>query len=428
MLSPILPVILPFLVVGCGPPANLADDSDGTELKVGDIEGEDTKADGNWGSALVCKPVPNLPALKHPRITISINGRTVHVVDPETGYDKVFPAGVGAIETDETAPEFGESKSYYPILATGSNDFNLRIANIQPCKTWWTDDETGEKLPVFAGLPFMPFYGGYAMHGPIDNYKAANGGTLRRGFVSHGCVRMQSQDVLELYARIKTLVSVPVHVQREPERLPNGARVELAERFIGSECTVDADCNYAGGVCHKNDYGRSFCSKVCTSSCPDKAGFPTTFCVADPNTANQGMCVSKVTAPLNTDCRPSDQLVPVVQKRWKQSVSATVCVPGTRGFTGDHCRTTTECQAGGSCVGATATEPGVCTQACTATCADLDGAPWTFCGRETTLSSGPTCLRECTPSSNGSECGAGEACQARTRVRDGKTKYACIPQ
>ena len=60
--------------------------------------------------------------------------------------------------------------------------------------------------------------GNYAIHGPIDNYRAANGGNLRRGYVSHGCVRMAAADVLEVYARIKGVASVPVHVQREPER------------------------------------------------------------------------------------------------------------------------------------------------------------------------------------------------------------------
>ena len=37
-------------------------------------------------------------------------------------------------------------------------------------------------IPVvwFAGLPFLSFYGNYAIHGPIDNYRAPNGGNLRR--------------------------------------------------------------------------------------------------------------------------------------------------------------------------------------------------------------------------------------------------------
>lgn len=431
LLAVLLPVAtLVFAGGGCGQPPNLADDSDGTELRVGDIDGEDTKADGNWGSALTCKPVPNLPPLKNPRITVSLNGKTVHVVDPETGYDKVFGVGVGKLQTDEAEPEFGESLSYYPVIATGKNDFTLKTSAIQPCKTWYTDPDTGEKSPVFAGLPFMPFYGGYALHGPIDNFKAPNGGTLRRGYVSHGCIRMQSEDVLEIYARIKNLVSVPVRLQREPERLADGRRVELADRFIGSECAVDADCNYAGGVCQPNPLGgRGFCSKACTSTCPDKAGFPTTFCVADPQSATAGICVAKVTAPLNSECRPSDHMIATTTKRFKQTASASVCLPGTRGFIGDRCSATAPCSLGNTCVGATANEPGMCTQSCTSACPDLENAPWTFCGKEPSLtatSAASTCLRECTPVSNGSECSANEDCVARVRTRDGKQKYACI--
>ena len=41
-----------------------------------------------------------------------------------------------AINTEPTEPEFGESRTYYPILATGGNDFSLRVNQIQPCKTW----------------------------------------------------------------------------------------------------------------------------------------------------------------------------------------------------------------------------------------------------------------------------------------------------
>lgn len=59
---------------------------------------------------------------------------------------------------------------------------------------------------------------------PIDNYRAPSGGNLRRGYVSHGCIRMEAAGVLEVYARIRGVGSVPVHVQRAPER--EGERVD----------------------------------------------------------------------------------------------------------------------------------------------------------------------------------------------------------
>src|SRR6267142_560995 len=68
---------------------------------------------------------------------------------------------------------------------TCKHEFAITPSTIQPCKFWWTDPETGKKQPVFAGLPFLSWYGNFAIHGPIDNFRAANGGSLRRGYVSH---------------------------------------------------------------------------------------------------------------------------------------------------------------------------------------------------------------------------------------------------
>lgn len=90
---------------------------------------------------------------------------------------------------------------------------------------------------MFAGLPFLSWSGNYAIHGPIDNFRAANGGTLRRGYVSHGCIRMPSADVLELYGRIKGVASVPVHVQRARDRKPNGSSA-CRSHPVGSAITV----------------------------------------------------------------------------------------------------------------------------------------------------------------------------------------------
>src|SRR5262249_10395882 len=165
--------------------------------------------------------------------------------------------------------------------------------------------ETGEKAPVFAGLPFMSWSGSYGVHGPIDNFQAPNGGNLRRGFVSHGCIRMEAADVLEVYGRIKTAPQVPVWVQREPERTVS-ERVDGEPAWIGSECSSTADCNFPDGFCHTNPYSeRGFCTARCSKYCTDKAGYPTTFCVTDPDAAGQGMCVAKVST-VNSECRPYD--------------------------------------------------------------------------------------------------------------------------
>ncbi len=395
----------------------------GDDLPVGELGGDDGKADGNWGYATTCKVAPNLPVLARPEITISLDGLTLHLIDRTTGFDKVFPIGPGAIDTSPTSLTSGESLSYYPLAAYGKQDFVIKPVNVTPCKIWWTDPETGEKLPVFAGMPFMSWSGSYGIHGPIDNYRALNGGSLRRGYVSHGCIRMESADILELYARTKGVASIPVHVQREPERLASGVEVDVAQKWIGAECSIDSDCNFTGGLCKRNPFGgRGYCTARCSAYCTDRPGQPQTFCVADPDAPGQGMCVAKESA-VDSGCRPYDHFTPQVRARNTQpSVTAKVCVPGSRGWVGDRCLASTDCGNGTSCVN------GTCTMTCSQYCADAPGYADTFCVNDATLGTGGHCARTCTPSSNASECAGGMTCQAEGRNNQPSVvKNVCLP-
>lgn len=420
--------LLSALAACTGDDSAIDDDEAGGELPLGDVSADDMKADGNWGAALTCKPVPDLPQLRNAKITLSIDGLTLHLTGD--GYDKVFPVGPGKIETDPTSGEFGESLSYYPIARYGKQDFQITPASIQPCKTWWTDPATGEKTPVFAGLPFMSWSGAYAIHGPIDNYRAPNGGNLRRGYVSHGCFRMEAADVLEVYARIKGIAKVPVHVQREPERTVERVKVDLAQKWIGAECTTASDCNYPGGKCITNPFTqKGSCSADCTSTCADRAGYPQTFCVADPQTEHgpvKGHCVAKAVAE-NFQCRPYGEFQPATLSRINQpAVKASVCVPASRGWVGDRCRTNTDCTTGTTCAGASALRAGVCTMACNQFCADQPGYADTFCATAPSLAPGGSCLRQCTPSSNAAECPLDMKCTPAVRFGSpAVTKYVC---
>ncbi len=403
----------------------------GADLELGDVSAEDMKADGEWGSALDCKPLPALPPLVDPKITLSINGLTLRLTDVATGFDKVFPVGPGQIETDPNSGEFGESFSYFPIASTGRSDFEITPSTIQPCKTWLTDKVTGVKTPVFAGLPFLSFHGNYGIHGPIDNFRAPNGGSLRRGFVSHGCFRMQAADILEVYARIKGVAKVPVHLQREPEKTPEGTKVDLVTKWIGSQCSTNTDCNFTGGFCatHKLTQ-RGFCSARCTATCSDRAGSPQTFCVADPNAAGRGMCVNKAQAE-NFECRPYDhfQIAPATQRFNNSAVKANACLPKSPGLVGDHCLTTTDCGGGTTCLGATPTRRGICSQACERFCDDQPGYADTFCAAVPALGAGGSCVRQCTPGSNAAECPSDMACAVMPR--NGSTtvaKAVCVPR
>lgn len=410
--------------------ADSAPPPEGGDLPLGDVEG-DVKADGTgWGAALTCKTIPDVPALVAPHITVSVNGLTLHLQDEATGYDRVFPIGPGRVDQDDNDPEYGESLTYRPILDRGTGDFAITPASSVACKTWWTDPETGSKSPVFAGLPFMSWSGNYGIHGPIDNFRAPNGGTLRRGFVSHGCVRMEAADILEVYARIHTVAKVPVHVQREPERRADGSVVDLPSTWIGSSCASDADCDFTGGYCATNHVSNTgFCSAHCTQYCADKRGYPATFCAPDPDHADAGMCVPRA---LDQDfgCRPYDHMTPQVTARYGQpSVSANVCLPHSPGWIGDHCTGDGDCDAGLACLGATASSTGVCTQACSALCPDQPGWAETTCVNAPMIEAGGSCLRRCTPATNGSECPRDMDCAPEPRASlPSATRYVCVPR
>lgn len=440
----------PGVLVGCDAATSISEPGtsggaptgeapEGDDLSLGDVVEPDLKADG-WGHALECKPLPELPPLVAPQIFVSLDGLTLRLVDEAAGFEKVFPIGPGARDKDPASPTFGESLSYYPVLSTGRSEFAITPQTIQWCKTWWTDGATGARSPVFAGLPFLSWHGNYGIHGPIDNYTAANGGSLRRGYVSHGCLRMESADVLELAARIKGVARVPVHVQREAERRADGTRVDVGaaptdrwQKWIGSECTSDAECRFDGGVCRTNPYGgRGFCSRACERGCPDRAGLPVTFCVPDPEDESRGMCVNKHTG-VNAGCRPYDHFVPATRGRFGQpSVTAEVCLPGSPGFIGDRCFTDDECQAGHTCGGgdASAGEPGTCTQPCTRLCPDAAGFPTTTCVLEGGTEGGAaTCARRCDADANAPECAGDQICAPAARAaRPGQSVNVCRPE
>ena len=401
------------------------------DLPVGDLNGDDGKADGSWGYATTCKEIPNLPPLADPAITVSIDGLTLHLVDRAGDYDRVFPVGVGTIDEREGSVTEGESRTMYPPLKSGSSDFSIDTTDrwsFEPCRIWWTSSETGEQLPVFAGLPFMRWSGAYGIHGPITNYRAQNGGYLERGYVSHGCIRMEAADVLEVYARVSGVDRVPVRVQREPERDDAGRAEDVDPPWVGAECEADEDCAYSAGFCKANPYsGRKFCSIRCSRYCPDRTGYPTTFCVADPDDTSQGFCTVKEESR-NYDCRPYDHFAPVAQARFGDpGTTARVCMPGSRGWIGDHCFTDLDCQEENHCAGARGAEPGICTQACERYCPDAPGRPPTFCVDEPALG-GSVCVRQCTPESNASECPASSACMARSRAgQPSVERDVCLP-
>jgi hypothetical protein len=324
-MRPPLLALASLLLLSCGPEPFERDGQDGEDLPLGEI-GE-MKDDG-WGFATQCKAIPDRTPLTAPRITISLNGLTLHLVDDASGLSRVYPIGVGSINHNVGEKSYGNSLSLYPVLATQSNAFTIRTNKVNPCKIWWTDKETGKTSPVFAGLPFLPWWNSYGIHGPVTGYTAPNGGQLKRGYVSHGCIRMEAADVAELWAHVRDVSEVPVWVQKEIERTPDGTAVDLPQRWILSECAVDEDCNYDGGVCLPNaSSGRGFCSAKCDRLCyHDKYGYPVTFCVED--AAGAGYCTYKH-SDFNYSCKRFDSFEAVddVPRFSQPSVTADVCLP-----------------------------------------------------------------------------------------------------
>ncbi len=401
------------------------------DLPTGSFEDQErVKADGtqNWGSALNCKEVPELSPLKNPTITLSIHGLTLELKDETTGFYKVYPVGPGAIDTDEASPTFGESFSYAPILEKKSNHFKITPNTIQPCKTWLAS----ANAPVFAGLPFLSFHGNYAIHGPIDNFRAENGGSLRRGFVSHGCFRMEAADILEVYALIKGVAEVPVSLYREPQINEKGQRVDIEEKWIGSECQQDSDCGFDNAICALNPYSNmGFCSLNCDGYCPDKARLPVSACVPNQN-GDGGICVLRAQSE-NDSCRNQTQFIATEVELWhRDGKSAQVCVPGTNGFIGDACFGESDCTEHLTCLKKAGREKGICTQPCDRFCSDHIAKPLTACVALSgefegiSLDQEGYCVRQCDLHAN--LCQNDEQCSSTQKINRNIDIFACLPE
>jgi len=404
---------LALLLPACGDESGqetelLTENPEEAELGLGDVD--DLKADGGWGAALTCKAIPSLTPLKSPEVVVSLDGLTLHLFDKTSGFDKVYPIGPGKIDKGVSLTPTSLSKPgkvFYlrmdQPLGKETTDPNKNVwAMSYSCKIWWPDPDTGKKVPVFAGLPFIRLEGapslGYAIHGPIDSYTIASGGMLKRGYVSHGCIRMEAADVLELFALTKGK-KVPARVQQSVERRGDGTAVDLKQKWLLSECTSNADCNFTGGVCQPNFYaGRSFCTAPCTKYCSyDKYGYPQSFCVADPEDDTKGICTLK-SSDFNNTCKryPGFDLYAKEPRFAQPSVLADVCLPGSQGWIGYPCFSNLDCNAtaGEKCHMAAPEEngPGFCTKTCTKYCPDLQGFQSTFC---VSGQGGGECVQKC---------------------------------
>lgn len=266
-----------------------------------------------------CKPIPELEPLESPEIIVSIDGRTVHLRDREGDYDKVFPVGLGRISEGASLTPTSDRQEWFlradwtQIKDAPTSDERKWAWNYS-CRIWsgskYLNKDSGQReyRSYFAGLPFLRVQGldpaVYGIHGPISTYWREGGGELRRGYVSSGCMRMDADDLVELYARIEGS-KVPIRIQQEVERYESGLTVDVADRFVGSECLEDSDCG-SGLSCSGSieSTGRSFCTRPCTASveCPVYAGRNLrSYCMAA-GPGEEGICLSEGKTAVNNAC------------------------------------------------------------------------------------------------------------------------------
>ncbi len=265
---------------------------------------------------------PEVTELVRPEIIVSLEQLTVHVFDRTTGFSRVYPTGVG---------ELGRSgRSITPTghYATGPDT----------SQGWWYVATRWEPA-YFEGYPFLRLtvensngYNTYGFHGPITN-------PLRRGYVSHGCMRMAKADIVDLFFHVRRFPSTPVTIQQEPELDAAGNVVDLDSDvtlwavgeeitygasvgprddrpvgFVGDACETAEDCGRWGDdayFCHE----AGFCTTLCEGYCPDRAGYPSTFCVSDANEFAQGVCVQQVDGR-NAECALIPGTVPGERDRF----------------------------------------------------------------------------------------------------------------
>jgi lipoprotein-anchoring transpeptidase ErfK/SrfK len=279
-----------------------------------------------------CKPIPDVEPLEDPEIVVSVDGRSIRLFDNAGDYERVFPVGLGKVRADGTSrtplSEDEQSGVFYaradaePVV-DGSTSSRRRWAWNYSCRIWsgskYNNPLSGEEeyRSYFAGLPFIRLEGTdravYGFHGPINNYWRENGGELYRGYVSGGCLRMDPDDLVELYGRIlghKTPVRIQQAIDVDEE---TGLSVD-ANRFANAGCIQDSDCDFEGAKCveHPDGSGR-FCTRPCEqqSDCPiqenDIVGSigVWSFCIDDEHdlVETPGYCVIEGNGKTNNNCK-----------------------------------------------------------------------------------------------------------------------------
>jgi tetratricopeptide (TPR) repeat protein len=185
-----------------------------------------------------------LPLLERPEIILSLATRTIHLFDRVTGFSAIYPAAPGMLDAQ------GNSETPTGFFTTGGD-----------LDDPWFYMERRYVLDWFGGFPFLRLTARneagqhtFGLHGPIT-FTCPDGAEtcgqrqrrwfLENGYPSHGCVRMQAEDIIELFWSVREHPRVPVAIIGEPERDAAGELVDLGaepELWREGEAIDYAEC------------------------------------------------------------------------------------------------------------------------------------------------------------------------------------------
>ncbi|MCA9525619.1 MAG: L,D-transpeptidase [Myxococcales bacterium] len=391
----------------------------------GEVGPDLSKADGN---AYVVPVL--LPPLENPHIVVSLAGFTVELIDEATGFHKVYPTGVGARGSN--------GRSYTPV---GEFTTHPDVSN-----SWFWYPRRYQPA-YFDGLPFMRITARnsagnqtYGFHGPITQ-------TLQRGYVSHGCMRMRAEDIIELYYIMREHPGAKVKIQAEKRLTPEGSVVDVTPR------DQDPVAAYRAGVCADWTAGAGEAIEAGTLEeqilCEGKASYTITVAAGErvnAQVAARGPVRLEIEgqgALDGADSRLTDGAhVADASLRFAEAGEVTIRVIGAAtlfdlavstvplgqaepvdGWIGDGCGASLECGEGElSCL---ADLPGgLCTDACERFCPDRAGAAGTFCV-DLGFSDGGRCVATC---GSDADCRDGYACQSMPRYNEAAvSRSVCVP-
>jgi hypothetical protein len=168
----------------------------------------------------------DLPQLVRPEIIVSLATNTVHLFDRQTGFSAVYPTGSGRIGNS------GRSitpRGFYKTSADTSDHWYYIGRRYVP--------------DYFGGFPFLRLntrnsqgHHTYGLHGPIT-YTCPDGTAdcsllerlwfLVQGYVSSGCLRMEADDIVDLFWMVRYHPATPVAIFDGVELDATGQVVDL---------------------------------------------------------------------------------------------------------------------------------------------------------------------------------------------------------